>query len=82
MEAEHINHSFISWFLKTSLVVGAPTLLLALLVVGKCFYYTLSCWGWGANCNLAFGADRSATVIQAFMDENPGMDVTFRQRKE
>lgn len=74
--------AFTKWFLTTATVVGVPTLTILLLVGIQRMCFTVSCHGWGSNCESAFRASNAKAAITDILDEYPDYDVAMKPKKK
>ena len=75
--------SFTRWFWTTSAIVGAPVLLLLLLVGIQRTFFTLTCETAGVACEYSFSrSDNMARYVGELLDANPEQDLVVKPRKK
>ncbi len=75
-------NSALDWFLKTSMVVGVPVLLILLLTGFKTMTFTATCYGLNYKCEHALGANDSlAQYMGEMLTANPNVDIVTSKRK-
>lgn len=75
-------HGAFRWFKITSMLIGAPVVMLLVLVGAQKFLFTTICYAAGTKCEYAIGAsDGMAQYMGDLLDANPGADIVARPRR-
>lgn len=74
--------NFSRWFWTTSAIVGAPVLMLLLLVGIQRAFFTLTCETASFGCEYSFSrTDSMARYVGELLDSNPDHDMQLVPRK-
>ena len=74
---------FTNWFWYTSAIVGAPVLLLLLLVGIQRAFFTLTCETAGVACEYSFSrTDAMASYVGEILANNPDGDLVMKPKKK
>lgn len=75
--------SFTKWFWTTSAIVGAPVLLLLLLVGIQRAFFTLTCETAGVACEYSFSrTDAMAEYVSDILNSNPNGDLVLKPKRK
>jgi len=76
-------HNFSKWFWTTSAIVGAPVLMLLLLVGIQRAFFTLTCETASFGCEYSFSrTDAMASYVSDILDANPNQDLVVKPRRK
>lgn len=74
---------FSEWFWMTSALVGAPVLLLLLIVGIQRAFFTLTCETAGFGCEYSFSrTDAMASYVSDILDANPNQDLVVKPKRK
>lgn len=74
--------AFLSWFWSTSAVVGAPVLIVLLIVGMQRCFFTLTCETAGVGCAYSIRSDAMIKFVSKTLEENPDSDLELKPRKK
>jgi hypothetical protein len=75
--------NFTRWFWTTSAIVGAPVLLLLLIVGIQRAFFTLTCETAGVACEYSFSrTDAMASYVGDILASNPDGDLVMKPKRK